>query len=80
MKPKKCKDCANFKTVYRILNLWIARSGGYYCTVLNTMINKTDDGCPNFKYRQAKKYDLSKERFDKAEEDVKYILKCLCGD
>lgn len=68
---KSCKNCESCKRLYRRYNYTIDRFKGYYCLTKKILIE--GDVCESYKPKRNREYDLSSDRFDKAEEDIRSI-------
>lgn len=73
MKTKKCKNCNNCKRLYSKLSIRFFRSHHLYC-IIQGKITKAENECKDWQ-KNEREYDISCERFKKAEEDVKFLLK-----
>ena len=71
-KTKSCKTCNECKRVYRKTGLRYWRGKRYYCAAKKILL-KNFDGCEKWKKTKIE-YDLSKERFDSIEKDIKEII------
>ena len=78
MENKTCKRCSACKRLYArsLLRFW--RHGELYCEAKDE-ITKADDTCAQWQRDGNKKYDLSEQRFEKSEEDIKYMIALFDG-
>ncbi len=71
MTTKICKTCNYGQTVYRKYILY-GRERLRYCTLCGRM-TENDENCDGWTKR-VRGYDLSLQRFDNAEGDIKYLM------
>ncbi len=69
---KTCSTCNACKQIYRRLCLGFFSNKWYYCAVRCEM-TKRENSCENWRKKQAV-YDLSAQRFDEAERDIKALM------
>ena len=67
----KCKSCANRKRLYRRSTCGYYADKKYYCTERETMTDNVS-GCERWEKKRVE-IDLSKARFDKVEDDLRYL-------
>lgn len=72
---KICKFCAEFGAVSRRVCVVYYTDKKYYCRAFEKFVEK-QSGCESWQPRLTE-FDFSKSRFDKAEEDLKFIGKYL---
>lgn len=75
MKPTKtriCEFCDACKRLYTIGRYRYWRERYYYCMVNDTITNKKGS-CEMWK-RKKTEYDLSEQRFDEVEKDVRLLI------
>lgn len=78
MKTHNCKSCAHCCAVYRKYLCGGWKNGSYYCNKTKTLTD-LENSCKHWQRKQKREYGLSPERFNQAENDVKYIMEAL-GD
>lgn len=73
---KTCKSCDACKKLYEKFYYSYFKNRKYYCELFEKL---TEGGgvCESYKPKREMETDLSSERFDRAEEDVKYITENL---
>lgn len=74
-KIKTCRNCNRRKSLYEKYCCTYALCRYYYCALHDKTVN-LDGSCEDWT-KARDEYDLSKKRFDEAEEDVKIILEHL---
>ncbi len=81
MKTKKCRSCNYCKRVYRKFRYGfgygIEFSKAYYCTACKKITEPESEPCENFCRKKRRETDLSPQRFDEAEEAIRFISKSL---
>ncbi len=75
---KKCKDCNACKHAYVRYMLNYQRHGELYCAE-NDSITVADNACEKWRKKREEEYDLSVQRLDEAEEDIKRLI-MMFGD
>ena len=71
----KCRDCSCCKRLYRRYECEFWADKFYYCTLRQELVVR-EDRCENF-VRKEVKYDISNERFDKAQADILFLIERL---
>lgn len=71
---KSCKSCGNCKRLYRNFYYLFSPDNYFLCIVSGKFTDK-ENSC--VRWRKRDDCDLSKNRFDEAEEDIKKILNLL---
>ena len=71
-KTRICKFCNECKMIYRMLYRPY-KLNEYYC-VKRDKLTELYNNCELWQKKERRGYDLSAERFEKAEEDIKAIL------
>ncbi len=74
-KTKKCKTCNNCKRVYDKGLYRYFRWNWHYCTKREE-VTELKNGCEEWEKRKTE-YDLSPQRFDEVENDIKIITALL---
>lgn len=72
VKTKTCKNCHACHLLYTMFWLEFSVILKHYCTQ-HKRLTKLTDYCDDWQKKRVE-YDLSKERFDAAEENIKYVL------
>ncbi len=75
-KSKTCKSCAFRAQIYRKYGYYISPFKRYFCTETDKYTELTDT-CDRWQKKSNADPDLSPERLDKAEEDMKAIIDIL---
>lgn len=75
-KTKNCYNCDFCKIFYEkpFLRLW--RRFDYYCVACDKVTDK-NDFCEKWEMRKKRELDLSAQRFDQVENDVKFLYAAL---
>lgn len=73
---KSCKTCAFCKQIYGLFGYCARPLERFFCNVAENMTESTNC-CGRWEMREEEKPDLSFERFQKAEEDIKAIKAIL---
>lgn len=73
MKTKHCKTCEHCKQVYEKCLYVFWRTDRRYCELCCTLVER-EGGCDGWQ-KKAKTYDLSAQRLDKAEQDIRFLIK-----
>ena len=73
MASKLCKNCNACKILYIRPHYFYIKHKARYCAVNNS---RTDlhNTCDSWTAKKKEKPELSKSRFEKAEEDIKYLI------
>lgn len=72
---KKCKSCGECKRLYQKFGYRYWKAKSYYCA-LREEVTETGNGCERWRTKKCE-YDLSKQRFDEVEEDIKLLAEYL---
>ncbi len=75
MTTKICKSCNCCKRLYRILGCGFTEFRLLYCTEREEIIS--EDFCCGKWSRKRREYDLSPQRFDEVENDIKIVYEYL---
>ena len=70
---KTCKSCKACKYIYRRLWYTYSRFEQLYCTDREEP-TEADNSCDRWQKKAPRKYDLSPQRFDEAERDIKILV------
>lgn len=77
-KTKTCKNCHACRLLFTIYWFDISVILKHYC-IRHKRLTELSDVCEDWQKKRVE-YDLSKERFDAAEENIKYILEHIPED
>ncbi len=72
---KICKFCHHYKLTFVIYEYLPIKSDVFYCTKRKTVAEENDT-CTCWQKKRAE-YDLSLQRFEQAEEDVRALINAL---
>ena len=75
MTTKICKYCGNCKTLYDCGRYRLFRLKKYYCALREEIIDR-ENSCGEWCKRKVE-YELSPQRFDEAEADLKKIFELI---
>ena len=74
-KTKICKFCNACKALYTVGRYRYWKTKLYYCTIADKIVN-VKSSCANW-HRKHVEYDLSAQRFDEVENDVRMLEKYM---
>lgn len=74
-KTKTCKDCDHCSRVYMKIRYSFRRKKDCYCTRNGFIVSNNRAACDDWTKKLPKPYDLSKQRFDEVEQDIKALMR-----
>ena len=77
MKNKTCRSCAAFRQTYQksVCRYWKCKR--FYCRLREQLLYEAQ-GCADWKPAKKCEYDLSSQRLQQVEEDIRRIADLVC--
>lgn len=75
LKTKTCKDCNHCTRVYTRIWYSFRRLKDCYCMCNAFVVSKDRAACGDWTKKEPEPYDLSNQRFDEVEQDIKAIMR-----